>query len=57
MTATESRALWSGVSQEQIEQMERVLERFFTGKNPEPQITEPEPELPFSSEDTTGDKP
>ena len=44
MTAAESRALWSRVSQEQIDEMTRIAVRFFTGKDPEAQITDPEAE-------------
>lgn len=52
MTAAESRALWSRTTPEQWDAMTRIAVRFFTGKDPEPENTQtdPEPELQLSTD-------
>ena len=55
MTAAETRALWSRTTPEQWEAATRIAVRFFTGKDPEAENTQtdPEPELQLSTDPQT----
>lgn len=59
MTAAETRAIWSRVSQEQIDEMTRIAARFFSGQDLEPKNppADPEPELPLSTAPEPEDRP
>ena len=52
MTVAEARALWSRTTPEQWDAMTRIAVRFFTGKDPETENTQtdPEPELRLSTD-------
>jgi len=52
MTVAETHALWSRTTPEQWDAMTRIAVRFFTGKDPETENTQtdPEPELQLSTD-------